>query len=322
MIRPHSSARVLLTVFASMLVLLSGHAGAQLSEPVTQISGGQYFACALTTSGGVKCWGDNHDGQLGDSSNSDRPIPVDVKGVGGVGLLSGIAAISAGGSTFIRSNHSCALTTSGGVKCWGGNQDGQLGDNSTFDSLTPVDVVGMSTGVVAISAGSSHTCALTTGGGVKCWGRNTEGQVGDGSALQRETPVDVSGLTSGVSAISAGAYETCALTTAGGMKCWGRNVFGQLGDGSVLQRNAPVDVSGLTSGVLAIAAGNQTTCAVTSAGGAKCWGDNLYGQIGDGTTAPRHTPVDVSGLTSGVVRLANSAGSEHSCALMTSGGMK
>ena len=322
MIQTQSRAKSLLMVLTTMVLLLSSQAEAQLSEPVTQISGGQYFACALTTSGGVKCWGDNHDGQLGDSSNSDRPIPVDVKGVGGVGLLSGIAAISAGGSTFIRSNHSCALTTSGGVKCWGGNQDGQLGDNSTTDSSAPVDVVGMSTGAVAISVGSSHTCALTVGGGMKCWGRNTEGQVGDGSALQRKTPVDVSGLTSGVSAISAGGYETCALTVSGGMKCWGRNVFGQLGDGSVLQRDAPVDVSGLTSGVLAIAAGNQTTCAVTSAGGAKCWGDNLYGQIGDGTTTPRHTPVDVIGLASGVVAISNSAGSEHTCALMTSGGMK
>jgi alpha-tubulin suppressor-like RCC1 family protein len=305
-----------------MLLMISGGAVAQLSEPVTQISAGSYHGCALSTSGGVKCWGRNDRGQLGDNSNSDRPIAVDVKGVGGVGLLSGIAAIAGGGNIIQGTGHTCALTTGGGVKCWGSNQNGQLGDNSTSDSFTPVDVVGMSTGVVAISLGSSHTCALTAGGGMKCWGNNVGGELGDNSVIQRKIPVDVFGLTSGVSAISAGAYETCALTLGGGMKCWGDNALGQLGDGSTTPSRTPVDVSGLTSGVLAIKAGNRTTCAVTATGGAKCWGDNLYGQVGDGTTFTRHTPVDVFGLTGGVVALSNNAGSEHTCALMTGGGVK
>ncbi len=134
--------------------------------------------------------------------------------------LQNIAAIAAGAS------HTCALTTGGGVKCWGNNASGQLGDGTTTGRSTPVDVVWLSNGVAAIAAGESHTCALTAGGGVKCWGSNGFGQLGDGTTTNRTTPVDVFGLGSGVTAIAAGYYHTCALTTGGGVKCWGYNENG------------------------------------------------------------------------------------------------
>ena len=248
------------------------------------VTAGNDHTCALTSVGGIKRWGRNSEGQLGDGTTTDRATPVDV-----VGLIGGVAAVSAGGS------RTCALTTAGGIKCWGSNNRGQLGDGTTTDRLTPVDVSGLTSGVAAISTAIVHTCAVTTAGGLKCWGLNSEGQLGDGTTTDRLTPVDVTGLTSGVTAISTGNAHTCALTTAGGIKCWGSNSEGQLGDGTTTQRLTRVDVAGLTSGVAAVSAESTHTCAVTTAGGLKCWGLNDFGQLGDGTVF-RTTPVDSIGF--------------------------
>ena len=280
-----------------------------MTSGVAAISAGQFHTCALTTAGGVACWGFNTDGQLGDGTSNVRDTPTDVSG-----LTSGVAAVSAG------QFHTCAVTTGGGIKCWGNNGAGQIGDGTTIERDTPVDVSGLTSGVAEVAGGGYHTCAVTTGGGIKCWGDNETGALGDGTIVERHTPVDVSGLTSGVAAVSAGAFDTCAITTAGGVKCWGENVYGQLGDGTTLERHTPVDVSGLTTGVAEISAGPTHTCALTTAGGVKCWGNNGYGQLGDGTTTERHAPVDVSGLTSGVVEI--SAHYNHTCALTTTGGVK
>ncbi len=204
-----------------------------------------------------------------------------------MGLASGVQAIAAG------ELHTCALTDQGGVQCWGANLWSQLGDGSTtFRSTTPVDVVGLASGVQAIAAGGFHTCALTDQGGVQCWGANGSGQLGDGSTARHLTLVDVVGLASGVQAIAAGGDHTCALTDQGGVQCWGANGSGQLGDGSTTDRTTPVDMVGLPNGVQAIAAGDYHTCALTDQGGVKCWGANFNGQLGDGT-AWHTTPVDV-----------------------------
>jgi alpha-tubulin suppressor-like RCC1 family protein len=259
--------------------------------------------------GGIKCWGDNIYGQLGDGTSIVRTTPVYV-----AGLTSAASTISAGLS------HSCTILEAGGAKCWGANGSGQLGDGTTTNRTMPVDVIGLSSGVSAIATGGGHTCALTAGGGVKCWGWNANGQLGDGTTTDRATPVDVVGLGSGVRAIAAGRYHTCALIEGGALKCWGFNAAGQLGDGTTTDRAMPVDVAGLGSGVVAVAAGDRHTCAVTTGGAALCWGANENGQLGDGTTTQHATPVGVSGLNSSVRAVA--AGGCHTCALTGSGGVK
>jgi alpha-tubulin suppressor-like RCC1 family protein len=294
------------------LALTAFQSSAQVLVPltdITQVAAGGFHTCAVNHAGEVKCWGSNANGQLGDGTVTERVTPV---GVGGMTI--GVSAVAAGRF------HTCALTAGGGVKCWGGNANGQLGDGTTTERLTPVDVSGLASGVSAIAAGESHTCALTTGGAVKCWGFNANGQLGDGANADQLVPVVVSGLTGGVSAIAAGERHTCALIASGGLKCWGRNFEGHLGDGTTTQRLTPVDVSGLTGGVSAIAAGGFHTCAVTTGGGAKCWGGNFSGQVGDGTTTRRLTPVDVSGLAGGAIAIA--AGAFHTCAVSNGGALK
>jgi alpha-tubulin suppressor-like RCC1 family protein len=253
-----------------------------LTSGVTAISAGRYHTCALLNTGGVKCWGYNGTGQLGNGYNNDRSTPVDVSG-----LTAGVTAISA------AHGHTCALLNTGGVKCWGNNSYGQLGNGTTSNRYTPVSVSGLITGVNAIAAGGGYTCALLNTGGVKCWGQNSYGQLGDGSTTDRYTAVSVSGLASGVTAISAGSLHTCALLNTGGVKCWGRNYYGQLGDVSTTDRYAPVSVSGLTAGVNAIAADGGRTCALLNSGALKCWGDNYYGQLGDGSSSNQLTPTSV-----------------------------
>jgi alpha-tubulin suppressor-like RCC1 family protein len=267
-----------------------------LASGVTALAAGLEHTCALTTGGGVKCWGRNDAGQLGDGTTINRSTPVDVSG-----LASGVTALAAGG------NHNCAVMDAihgGGVKCWGGNGSGQLGDGTSGNPrLTPVDVIGLASGVTALAAGFGHTCAVNTGGGVKCWGANGGGQLGDGTTTQRITPVDVIGLASGATNLAAGGGEssdgghTCAVTTGGGVRCWGANGVGQLGDGTSGWENnrlTPVEVSGLASGVTALVAGEYHTCALAHQR-LKCWGADGTGQLGQGTLLPllRLTPVDV-----------------------------
>ena len=213
-------------------------------------------------------------------------------------------------------SHTCGITVDGGVKCWGFGEDGQLGNGSWDSSNTPVDVTGLTSGVTDISSVNNHTCALTTGGAVKCWGYNDNSQLGDGTTNNSNVPVDVTALSSGVSAIAVGGYHSCALMAAGGVKCWGDNDDAQLGVGSTYDKStSPVDVSGLGAGVTVLEAGRFHTCVIDS-GAAKCWGDNYYDQLGNGDPAQESTvPDDVVGLGSGVTAI--SLGNQHSCAVVS-----
>ena len=275
---------------------------ADLLTDTFQVAAGSYNTCALTGAGGVLCWGKNEAGQVGDGTTTNRAVPTPV-----IDLAGGVKAITVGGL------HACALLDSGGVRCWGWNPSGQLGDGTTTDRLTPVSVPGL-VNVTAIAAGRDHTCALLAGGTVQCWGANFSGQLGDGTTTDRSTPVSVSGLAN-VTAIAAGGYHTCALLGNGSAQCWGYNFHGQLGDGTTTDRAIPVGVSGLVNAT-SIATGGYHTCALLDNGSMQCWGSNSSGQLGDGTITNRSTPVSTLGLVN-VTGIA--AGAFHTCALLDNG---
>ena len=268
---------------------------------MTRIAAGYEHTCVLRISAGVACWGANSTGQLGDGTTTDRSFPVDVSNLG-----SGVRAIAAGGF------HGCALTVSGGVLCWGSNEYGQLGNGANTDSSVPVDVVGLASGVAAISVGWSSTCVVTTDGEVKCWGHNFYGWLGDGTTTDSNVPVGVPGLDA--AAVTVGTLHTCALTTAGGVKCWG---YGQAADPRVIQTTVPVDVPGLSSGVVTVSAGLDRTCALLTGGGMTCWGP-YYRYSTDVETAPDGVvSIELAGLAGDVASL--SIGEAHGCALTDSG---
>ena len=190
------------------------------------------FTCALLSDGTVRCWGQNTDGRLGDGTTDSRTAPVTVSG------LSGVTSIAAG------ADHACAVTSGGTVKCWGDNWYGTVGDGTTRNNrLSPVAVSEIS-GAAALTAGPWYSCALLSSGTVKCWGKNWQGKLGDGTTEDRLTPVAVSGL-SRAAGVTAGQDHVCALLSDATVSCWGDNWYGQLGDGTSEDRRTPVSVIGL-----------------------------------------------------------------------------
>jgi alpha-tubulin suppressor-like RCC1 family protein len=262
---------------------------------------GGFDTCVLIE-GSAWCWG-----------WVNGPVPSKVSGLG-----EQVLAIVPG------AGYMCAILQNGGARCWGANKYGQLGDGTFANRTAPVDVVGL-TGdgalrAAALSADAYHTCALTSAGEAWCWGSDIAGQLGTGSRGDRaSTPHAVAALGSGVRVIVAGggwerwrfywsSYalgHTCALKADGGVKCWGSNTSGQLGDGTLRNRSLPLTVPGLPQEVRAITAGMLHTCAVTSDGGVQCWGGNEYGQLGSN---PGWLPVLVTGDTPPLLYLPRISG--------------
>ena len=206
---------------------------------IRSLTGGYTHICGLLNGTQPQCWGDGDGGQLGDGNNSsicpggdgcwDTP-PVSPTGIASA------SSIAPG------NDHTCfLLDSSNTVKCTGDNSAGQLGDGTTTNATTPVQVSGLS-GVAAIATGYDHTCALLSDKTVKCWGKNDDGQLGDGSNTSSNTPVEASSL-SDAAALVAGADHTCALLSDKTVKCWGRNNWGQLGNNSTNSSSVPVSVS-------------------------------------------------------------------------------
>jgi alpha-tubulin suppressor-like RCC1 family protein len=271
---------------------------------VTATAAGGVHSLGLLANGTVVAWGGNSFGQVGDGTTVVKEVPV------AVGGLTGVKAIAAGG------NHSLALLQNGTVVAWGDNESGQLGTGNTTDSEVPVPVKGLA-GVRAVAAGANHSLALLSSGTVVAWGENESGQLGTGSTKSSTVPVAVKGLT-GVTEVSAGGEFSLALLNNGTVDAWGSNQFGQLGNTAVEEpaSTLPVRVGTLT-GVSEIAAGATHGLALLSNTTVMAWGQDSFGEIGNGTIQTRQeTPVEVSAL-SGVTAI--SAGRQDSVALLSSG---
>jgi alpha-tubulin suppressor-like RCC1 family protein len=292
------------------------------------VSAGDRYTCAILDNGDLKCWGWDYYGQLGDGgTNTDTNAPSSTAIDLGTGRTA--VAVSAG------SYHTCVILDNGDLKCWGRDNHGQLGDGgSNTDTNTPSSTaIDLGTGrtAVAVDAGDYHTCAILDNGDMKCWGYDFKGQLGDGGSntntnAPSSTAIDLGTGRTAV-AVSAGAYHTCAILDNGDLKCWGWDDYGQLGDGTNTDTNAPSSTAinlGTGRTAVAVSAGAYHTCALLDNGDVKCWGRNNYGQLGDGgtntdTNAPSSTAID---LGTGRTAVAMSTGETHTCAILDNGEAK
>lgn len=223
----------------------------------------------------------------------------------------GNATLGAGG------NHTCSVVHSGGVRCWGQNGLGELGSSpAVTQSAVPLSVPTVAS-ATAVAGGFQFTCAVLTGGSVRCWGAGTSGQLGNGGLVSTSTPVSVSGISNVIS-VGAGFQHACALLSTGGVRCWGENGKGQLGNASTTDSSIPVPVSGITTAI-GLTVGGDSACAVIAGGGVRCWGANNVGQLGNGSLLGSSTPVEVSGISTAV---AAGAGFDFNCALLGGGALR
>ncbi len=270
-------------------------------------AGGGNFNCAVRSDGSLWCWGRGDSGQLGEGLTQHRSSPVPV-----VGMTGQVASVALGES------HACAVKTDGSLWCWGYNQRGQLGDASLISRSTPVAVIGMAGGVQSVSMYAGHSCAVKTDGSLWCWGANDQGQLGDGTVVDKTTPICPNGMHTQVRAVAVGHFHTCALRADGTVWCWGRGTEGQLGNGAAASSTVPVQVTGLTGLTpAAILSGSYFNYVILDTGLTRAWGYNSIGMLADGTIVNRPAPVSQIGLDDGVAAFD---GSRHfACAAAPSG---
>lgn len=265
---------------------------------VTAIAAGGYHSLGLKKDSTVWAWGSNTYGQLGNGTTTASNVPVQVSS------LSGIIAITAG------LNHCLALKGDGTVWAWGRNFWGQLGDGTTTDRSLPVQV-GFLSGITAVAAGKEHSLALKNDGTVWAAGDDSYGQLGNGNNTISTIFVAISSLTGITSIASGGSHHSLALKNDSTVWAWGRNNYGQLGNGTNINSNVPVAVNSLT-GAIAIAKGEQHSMALKSNGSLWAWGNNSFsGALGDGTYIDRNVPVQVVGLCQ-MISAVNDIASEPS----------
>ena len=281
------------TTYRNVPTLVSG-----LSSGVVALAAGNVHTCAITSLGAMACWGDNTYGQLGIGSTAGATKPTQVSFFAGATSYS-----SATGLVASRSLASVTISKSISASLL-------LNSNLVF--------IGSGRRAVALSLGYHHSCATDSAGALYCWGYNADGRLGDGSTTQRNSPVAVSGLTSGVQSIATGYYHSCAIDALDSVWCWGSNDLGELGQGGGSGSTTPLQVTSLAMSVQNLVAGARHTCATDGVNTISCWGDNSYGQLGTGSaTSDELSPVQTSSIVGSVRGLAMAG--YHSCALDGSG---
>ena len=326
-------------------VQVDGVGGAGTLSGVTSLTSSPGSYCAELTSGGVDCWGYGPDGELGNGATSNSATPVQVTGLGGSGLLSGVASVT--GSGVVEGYPSsteqpgyCALLSSGGADCWGSGADGQLGNGVSSSSATPVQVQavgggGTLSGLSSITGDGFGYCGLLTSHAVDCWGYGHDGELGNGISASSSTPVQVrgvggSGTLSGVSSLAGDVLGYCALLQgSGGVDCWGYGSYAELGNGVSSSSSTPVQVQGVggvgtLSGVSSVAGEGLSFCA-SGSGRLICWGYGDDGELGNGATTSSSSPVAVeavggSGTLSQVASVTGNYLGSY-CAVLTFGGV-
>lgn len=282
--------------------------GLPAGQRVVAIDGGYWHTCAALENGTVWCWGFNTDGQLGDGTlGGNRTVPAQVSGI------TDAVTVEALGSS------SCALRSSGAVACWGDDQFGQLGNGPGGDSPTPSAVVDLAD-AVAIGGHGEHACALRATGQVVCWGNGEDGQNGDGTKQNRQVPTPVPGIDTATT-VASDYYHNCSLQP-GGLRCWGANWDGMIGDGTLVERLTPVAVSGLPQDLLTVGTGLQHTCVLDNGGGAYCWGNSKYGQLGIAGAGMPSRPAPSAAATGLSDAATIVAGYDHTCVATNAGAMK
>ncbi|MDA9829639.1 putative Ig domain-containing protein, partial [Candidatus Poseidoniaceae archaeon] len=286
---------------------------------------GEWNTCALDSNQNVFCWGRNGNGQIGNgqtgtaacgtSGHKCKDIPTATNDLG-----SDVISLAFG------YQHACGLLDTGAVKCWGRNNAGQLG-TSGGDKDTPQTInLGSGRTATSIYAGGHYTCAILDDTSVKCWGQNTDGQLGIGSDSNTNTPTTINTLGSGRTAVSlATAMSTvCALLDDGSVKCWGDDAYGQLGNGgtNIDLESPPASAINLGTGrtAKAITGGEFHFCAILDDDSIKCWGNGFNGKLGTGTTSHRSTPTTTTGsFSTGRYAVAIDAGYDHTCVILDNG---
>ncbi|MBI5310992.1 MAG: hypothetical protein HZB14_08235 [Actinobacteria bacterium] len=272
-------------------------------------------ACTIVDYGSVRCWGNNENGALGAANAGENLASRQVSGA-----LKGPWAPP--GSVAVGRRHICILDLDGILRCQGLNSSGQLGNGTTTNFATPVDVSTLGATVIQAVAGTNHSCALLANGNVRCWGANDRGQLGANVTITplSSVPINVPDLANDITQIASGYDHSCGIRQNDNVVCWGANSYGQLGDGTINPSKGTETTESLGGRAVEVATGQSHTCALLVNGTIRCWGANSYGQLGNDTLTGSPTPVSVVGLPRKATAIT--AGAFHTCALLDDGSMR